>query len=414
MTTEGTSDSEPELPARFSLYEAEVDEAYGAYDISRRHRPAWWNEAYGGHWILTRYADVRAAAKDWQTFSSAQGHDLPKQPYRESAISTDPPLHDEYRGLAREILNQTEINALEPQIVELANRLIDRFAEAGHADLVEEYTEQLPPTVICRLVGLEEELALEVRDVSIRLGSSWESPEDFAAALADFSAFVIPQIESRRASPRADYLTRLATQPFRGALMGDDAIVKTMVGFLLAGHESTTAAMSSTLFHLLSRPDRVASLREDDRLLSSAIEESLRLNTPFHHFRRSTTCPVDIGGTTIPPDADVMLNYAAANRDPEAFPEPDEFVIDRRPNPHVAFGFGIHACVGAPLARTELRLGISELIRRLPDLALERSPEQTRWCFLGGDLAFIPSLPVAFSPRPTRSTSTLPDRATKP
>ena len=389
----------------FSLYEISVDEAYAAYERFRRECPVAPSEAFTPHWILTRYSDVRAAARDWQTFSSAQGHDLPKRATYETAITTDPPLHDEYRNLMQEVLNHKTINALQPYVVQLSHRLVDAFAADGACDLVRQFTEQLPPAVICRIVGLDDELAYELRDVSIRLGKSWESPQGFAAALDDFRAFVLPQIEERRAAPRDDYLTRLATKPFRDAPLPDENIVMMMIGFLLAGHESTTAAMSSLLLHLLSEPDWRAAALADERLLSSMVEETLRLNTPFHQFRRATTCPVEIEETALPEGADVMLNYAAANRDPEVFDRPDEFVPDRRPNPHLGFGFGVHTCVGAPLARMELRVAVPELLRRLPDLRLN-SPD-VEWEFLGGDLAFIPELLAVFTPARERAAETV-------
>jgi cytochrome P450 len=177
-----------------------------------------------------------------------------------------------------------------------------------------------------------------------------------------------------------------------------------LIGFLLAGHESTTAALTSALYHLLRRPAHAAAVLADDRLLSAAIEETLRLDTPFHHFRRVTTCPVEIAGTELPEGADVMLNYAAANRDPDVFERPDDFVVDRRPNPHLGFGFGIHTCVGAPLARMELRTAIPELLRRLPDLRL--ADDRSEWAFLGGNLAFLRELRVTFSPERSTTCST--------
>jgi len=391
MANAGATDS-------FSLYESAVDEAYRAYERFRRDCPAARSEAFGGHWILTRYANVRAAAKDWSAFSSADGVDLPRQEVRRpSIISSDPPLHEEFRDLFQEILNQKTILALEPYVFTLAHELMDGFAADGSCDLVTQYAEQLPPAVICRIVGLDADLAFEMRDVSIRLGDSFDHPDRFAAAFDEFRAFVLPQIEARRAAPRDDYLTRLATKPFRGAPIPDETIVQMMIGFLLAGHESTTAAMSCVLFHLLSLPERAEAVLQNDRLLSSAIEETLRLNTPFHQFRRKTTCPVEIDGTALPAGADVLLNYAAANRDEDVFTRPGEFLIDRRPNPHLAFGFGIHTCIGAPLARMELRIAIPELLRRFPDLALAREPELTTFEFLGGNLAFIHSLPAVFS-----------------
>lgn len=242
--------------------------------------------------------------------------------------------------------------------------------------------------MICRFVGLDDELAFEMRDVSMRLGMNVGDMDAFAAALDDFRAFVLPQVEARRAVPRDDYLTRLATEPFRGEPVSDESIVMLMIGFLLAGHESTTAALSSALYHLLAQPQRRDRALRDDRYLSSAVEEALRLNTPFHQFRRVTTCPAEIIETTLPAGEDVMLNYAAANRDPAVFAEPHELRPERRPYPHLAFGFGVHTCVGAPLARMELRVAIAELFRRFPDIALER-PDVDRH-FLGGILAFIP------------------------
>ena len=380
----------------FSLYEIDVPEAYSSYDRFRRECPAARSEAFGGHWVLTRYDDVRSAAKNWKTFSSADGHDLPKHDLPETAITTDPPLHDEYRDLMAEVLNQKVINDLEQYVVELSHRLMDDFAAAGSVDLVTQFTEQLPPTVICRIVGLDPERALEMRDVSIRLGASFADPAEFDAARADFAAFVLPQIEARRSAPRDDYLTRLATQPFKGEMIADATIVQMMVGFLLAGHESTTAAMSSVLFHLLTHPPYVQRSLEDARFLSGAIEEALRLNTPFHQFRRTTTCPVTIGGADIPEGGYVMLNYAAANLDPDEFDRADEFVPERKPNRHLGFGFGIHTCIGAPLARMELRIAIPELLRRFSDLRLVDDP--VGWTFLGGNLAFIPTLGATFTP----------------
>ena len=380
----------------FSLYDVSVKEAYSTYERFRESCQVGHTQAFGGHWILTRYTDVRAAAKDWQRFSSADGVDLPRQGERVSSIiSSDPPLHGEFRDLFQEVLNQRTINALGPYVSSLAHQLMDRFESDGHCDLVPEFTEQLPPAVICRIVGLDADLAYEMRDVSIRLGSSFHDPDLFSAAQAEFRQFVGPQIEMRRSNPRNDFLTRLSTRPFRGEPIPDDTIIQLMIGFLLAGHESTTAAMSGAFFHLLSTPGRNQAAR-DEKFLSRVIEETLRLNTPFHQFRRTTTCPIDLEGMRLPLGAHVLLNYASANRDPMVFDQPEAFVPDRQPNPHLAFGFGIHTCVGAPLARMELRVAISELLGRLPDIALPDPPASIDWEFLGGNLAFIKALKATF------------------
>ena len=382
----------------FSLFDSSVEDAYATYERWRRLCPVARSEAFGGHWTLTRFDDVRAAAKDWRTWSSADGIDLPRQERGETIIASDPPRHELYRALFQEALNQKTISVIEPYVVEFAHRLMDGFSVDGTCDLVTQYTEQLPPAVICRIVGLDADLAYEMRDVSIQLGSSLQDQAHFTAALADFGEFVIPQVEARRVSPRSDFLTRLATEPFDGRTLPNETIVQIMVGFLLAGHESTTAAMSAIFLRLLSRPELIRSVLESKQLLSSVIEEGLRLDTPFHHFRRRSTCPTAIAGVDLPKGADLLLNYAAANRDPKEFQDPDSFVPDRRPNRHMAFGFGIHTCVGAPLARMEVRVGVAELLKRFPGIALVDDPSSVSSEFLGGLLAFIPSLRVQLVP----------------
>ncbi len=392
-----TGDAASPALERFSLYEISVAAAYAAYERFRTLYAVAHSESFGGHFILTRHRDVKSAARDWQRFSSAQGVDLPKNATRTTVIASDPPLHDELRALDQEVLNPKTIEALRPYVVSQAHRLVDGFAATGSCDLVADFCEQLPPALICRIVGLDEDLAFEMRQVSIALGDSFDDPERHAAALEEFRGFVLPQIEKRRASPRDDFLTRLANEPFRGAPIEDESIVQTMIGFLLAGHESTTAAMSSLFFHLLSRRELASAVVADDRLLSAAIEETLRLDTPFHQFRRTTTCPVEIDENELPAGSDVLVNYAAANRDPAVFERPDEFLLGRRRNPHLAFGFGVHTCVGAPLARMELRVAVPELLRRLPDLELAVDAAEVEWEFLGGNLAFIRSLPARFT-----------------
>ncbi|HET9126131.1 MAG TPA: cytochrome P450, partial [Solirubrobacteraceae bacterium] len=356
--------------------------------------PVAHNTEHGGHWLLTGYDEVRRAARDWERFSSADGVDFPPAGMPETLISSDPPAHTDFRRFDREAINPETVAAIRPYVEELARLLMDGLAGDGPVDLVSGFAEQIPPAAIARIVGLDAELATEMREVSIRVGEAFGDPERFGPAMADFARFVFPQIEERRRHPREDHLTRMATVPVRGQLYSDEQILFGMVGFLLAGHESTTAAMASTIFRLLEQPERWKAAHRDPELLGRAIEESLRLDTPFHQFRRQTTCPVRIGDTELPERVNVALNFAAANRDARAFADPASFVIDRRPNPHMAFGYGIHACLGAPLARMELRTAVGALIERFPHMRLAVDPGEVAWELRGGNLAFIAELPV--------------------
>lgn len=377
-----------------SLYEVDVGTAQRAYADLHARCPVAFNAAHGGHWLLAGYEAVRRAAKDWATFSSAFGVDIPDRSMPEGLIASDPPAHTEYRRIDRQAINPETVEAIRPYVLDLAGQLMDRVPKEGPVDFVSAFADEIPPATIARIVGLDPGLAGEMRAVSIKVGSSFGDDAAFAEAMAEFRAFVIPQVELRRREPREDFLTLIATQPIRGAKYTDEQILSAMIGFLLAGHESTTAAFTSTLFRLLADPRRWAAVGDNRDLLARAVEEALRLDSPFHQFRRRATCPVDLDGASIAAGDDVALNYAAANRDPARFPDPDEFVIDRRPNPHVAFGYGVHACLGAPLARMELNTALGVLVERFPQMRLAVDPATVSWEFRGGGLAYIPHLPV--------------------
>lgn len=379
---------------RLSLFDTDVEAAQASYRNQRERCPVALNHAHDGHWLVSGYDEVRQAAKDWQRFSSADGVDLPRRGMPETLISSDPPAHTEFRKVDREAINPDTVEALRPFVARYAQELIDALSETGPVDIVSSFADLIPPAAIARIVGLDPELATQMRDVSLKVGASMGDDEAFASAMAEFAGFVFPQIELRRREPRHDFLTRIATRPVRGAMYSDEQILTAMLGFLLAGHESTTAAIASTTCRLLEQPERWHAVRHDRRLLAGAIEETLRLDTPFHQFRRKTTCPVDLGGVTLAADDDVMLNYAAANRDARAFTDPDVFNMERRPNSHMAFGYGIHACLGAGLARMELNVALGELLDRLPKLALAVAPEEIKREFHGGNLAYIPAMPV--------------------
>jgi cytochrome P450 len=372
-------------------------DSYAKYAEWQEKCPVTHSDAFGGFFLFNRYADVRAAAKDWQTYSSAEGVLLPPLPVQAWAIEADPPQHTRERGLFKAVLNNDMYRTFEEHAVEDATRLIEAFLPDGEVDLVEALCEPIPVLTICGMIGLDADEAIRVRPVAIK---AFEATQDTALAKeanAVLNALVKEFSDSRRAAPRDDFMTRVATEPIEGKMFSDDEIGNLLQGILIAGHHTTTSAMSSLFRRILTEPGLKQQLLDDPDLIRPAIEETLRIHTPLHMFARTTQCPVTVSDVEIPDHSKVMLNWAAANRDPEAFENPDEFRLDRSPNPHVAFGFGVHTCVGAQLARIELQVVTRELLRLVPDIELAAEPPEYR--FSGGNLASLSELRAKFEPR---------------
>jgi cytochrome P450 len=373
------------------------EDSYERYAGWRDQCPVAHSDAHGGFYMLTRYSDVRAAARDWQTYGSSDGFTLPPLPIRAFVIQADPPQHTIERDLFKEVLNVDMYRRFEAHAESDTTRLIDAFVPDGQADLVSAICEPLPVLTICGMIGLDHEEATRVRPVAIE---AYEATKDVALmveANRKLNALVKEFCDARRAAPRDDFMTRLATEPFEGEMFSDDEIGNHLQGILIAGHHTTTSAMASLLWHIFGDGQVKQRLIDEPALIRAAVEETLRLNTPLHMFGRTTRCPVTVQRTEMPEGAFVMLNWASANRDPETFEHPDQFRLDRSPNPHVAFGFGIHTCVGAQLARIELEVVARQLLDRLPDMELDGDPSGYR--FSGGNLASLSELRVRFAPR---------------
>jgi cytochrome P450 len=366
------------------------------------------SQADGGFYVPTRYDDVITVMDDPGTFSSAPSVFRPvaeeQPPF--PALEYDPPHHKEWRILFRELVNPRTAKVLEPQVRADVDARIDRFIGHGEADLIADVALYIPAQTICRAAGIGDmELADRIRIAAMAgIDASGKDPENFPRFVREFGELVMPLIYERRETPKEDFLTRVATAQIQGRRLTEPETVGTLFGLFGAGHHSTTSAMSTLFYDVLSRPAVRAELAEQPKLLSAAIEESLRLNPPFYGFFRRATKPVEISGTRIPENATVLANWMSANRDPAQFENPDEFRIDRARNKHVAFGYGIHTCVGAPLARLEMRVSLEQLLARIPDLEL--TGEKPVRYFGGAGATYLESLPVRFTPRPMGSPGT--------
>ena len=375
----------------------DLPEMYDFYS-ELRSCPVSHSEAQGGFYWLSRYQDVRAAALDFKHFSSgAKGVGLPADVSmgRLPAIEMDPPEHGVWRRLYMEAIAPAKLKAVAPRLQEITNSLIDRFAGAGECDLVEDLTRPLPVLGMSETIGLTGVSVERIHELSDRFTRT-EGAER-GAVMQQIGAQVVEEIYARREQPRDDYLTRIAQVEIDGRPISDGEIATFMTGFFVAGHETTTSALGTLLLHALPSADLRARMLADDKVMDKAIEEAVRYSSPFQAFQRTTTAPVDFGQVTIPADQTVRLCWGSANRDPEVFDKPEEFDPDRAFNSHLGFGLGRHTCLGAPLARLEMKTAFQQLLRRLPDIELvEAEPD---YAVQLGTLVAPKSCRVTFAPR---------------
>jgi cytochrome P450 len=387
----------------WSCYTTSPARSLELFDEVRGKCPIPHSAQHDGFFMLLNYSDVRSAMMDYRTFSSEPQVLRPMLPRKcIPALEMDPPRHTAWRAIFNEAITPKTAPAMESFVREDINNHIDSFIERGSCDIVHELAEPVPAQTICRLVGIAEELVPKVRATALAMFAAQGDPEEFGRRQADFAAVTVSEVRARQKHPRDDYLTRLASMQVEGRALDDNDYVVLLAAFLGAGHHSTTSAMASLIYEVFSKPAVRDALIQDPAKITVAVEELLRLRPPFFGFFRRTTKPAVVAETPIPAGHDVYVGWAAANRDPGVFESPGEFKLDRGSNRHMSFGFGIHTCPGASLARMELRVLLEELLRRLPDLQV--APEPPVYQFGGGDYCFIASLPVTFTPGQRRNS----------
>jgi cytochrome P450 len=377
------------------------DESLSADDFRRRHDimretcPVAHSNQHGGFEVVTRYEDVRSVMSSPQAYSSADGVFIPESGFpRVAAMEFDDPEHAMWRKIMEPPLTVRAVREFEPVIVEIVDFLIDSFAAGGTADLVRDIAEPLPSIVVGRVVGLDHDESLAGREIAARLYASIGSP-DIDQQMAQFTAFVEQQLELRRQDPRDDFLTQVASGEVDGMPIDTAGAASLMVAYLVGGHHSTGSGIARLLRDVLSNDQLKEAVVSDPKALIRAVDESLRLNTPLQYFARTAVEDTEIGGSCIAKGSRLLLDLAAANRDPRQFDEPDRFDLGRRRNPHLAFGGGAHVCVGQHLARTEIRVAVARLLERLPDMVLAgETPE----IVVAGKLLTTQALPVSFTP----------------
>lgn len=360
---------------------------------------------YGGEgWLVTRYADAKLVMTDARfSRAAAVGADVPRlSPEPGGAASMvlmDPPEHTRVRRLVAQAFTPRRVEAITPRVEQIADELLAEMISAGPpADLVEHYALPLPVMVICELLGVPYADRDRFRDWStVVMSMTAYSAEDVDRALTDFSEYLWDQIDDRRETPTDDLLGALVAAHDEGGRLTDAELVTIAGTLLVAGHQNTVNQIANFTYLLLEDADLLARLRAEPQRLETAIEELLRFVALGHgvSFARVATTDVVLSGTRIAAGEAVLVSPQAANRDPEFFDDPEALRLDRGENPHLAFGHGVHHCLGAPLARMELRVAFDRLLTTLPGLRLAVPAAEVTW--LSGLLARGPrALPVAW------------------
>lgn len=370
-----------------------VDDPYPCYAALREHSPR--HALAPGVLLLTRYEDVAAVYRSAAVSSDKQREFGPKfgvdtplfEHHTTSLVFNDPPLHTRVRRLLMGALNQRAIARMEAGVVSLVDGLLDAMAARGpRTDLIADFAALIPVEVIGNLLDVPRAERGPLRDWSLAILSALEpapSPEVLArghAAVSGFLAYLEGLVAARRANPgdpAADVLTRLIEGETDGERLAPRELLHNCIFLLNAGHETTTNLIGNGVHALLTQREQFERLVADPALLPTAIEELLRYESPLQLNNRLTVAPLELGdGPPIPSGTFLTLAIGAANRDPAQFADPDRLDIARKPNLHLAFGHGAHACAGMNVARLEARIAIGALARRFPALALDGPPER--------------------------------------
>jgi cholest-4-en-3-one 26-monooxygenase len=382
---------------------------YGTFAELRRDAPVYWQrEPEGpGYWALTRYEDIVTVSTDNILFSSYMGgtnlEDMPADGLamiRMMMVNMDPPQHTKYRRLVATGFTPKMIHAMEPHVRDITRRIVDDVAQRSECDFVTEISAKLPLHVIAEIMGVPKDMHAKILDWSNNLIGFTDpeyaiTPETSQQAATQMFMYANTLAVDRKANPRDDLISVLINAEVDGERLTEADFDGFFLLLSVAGNETTRNLMSGAMLALMQHPEQRQRLLDDPSLLTTAVEEFLRWVSPIIYFRRTASRDTEIRGQQIKAGEKVAMYYPSGNRDESIFERPDEFDIGRTVNPHMAFGGGgNHFCLGASLARLEIRCMFEELLRRLPDMELAGPVSRLRSNFING----IKHLPVRYTP----------------
>jgi cytochrome P450/nitrite reductase/ring-hydroxylating ferredoxin subunit len=369
----------------------QCERPFDLYARARREMPIFYSERFD-LWVVTRYQDIAAILKDVARFSSAQSlavhSDVAPEvqavldrgyPPVPTMVTADPPVHTRFRELVSRAFTSRRVAQIGPRMRDIANKLVDGFYRDGRADIVRQFAYPFPMEVIAEVLGVPAAQMDQFKrwsdDMSARFGPlPLDRQIECAGSEVEFQHYFASQLEERRQNPRNDVLTDLINARIKGEKpLNTVEMLSILKQLLIGGNETSTNLIGSMMLLLMNHPDQLDAILKDRALEQNAVEEALRLDSPVQGLFRTALEDVEIGGVRIPRGAHLELLYASGNRDEARFANPDAFDVHRTDSSnHMAFGFGIHFCIGAPLARAEGRIALDVLLERLPRMHLMR------------------------------------------
>jgi cytochrome P450 len=388
--------------------ERKIEAALGSL---RSENPIGWVQAEGfdPFWLITRHADVREVSRQHDVFhvadralflmDSASVRFLEKagtlNPSR-TIVNMDNPDHDKYRALTQKWFMPHHLATYTQAIGKIAGEMIERMISGeGTCDFVEDVALRYPLRVILEILGApreDEELVLKlaqqmlgVTDPDLRRDDDIENQaEGYSDGVTEFKSYFRDLMLSRRRNPREDVASIIANSDVDGKLIDEESCLGYYIAIATAGHDTTSSSTAGAIWALAENPAEFAKIKADPRLIPSMVEEAIRWTTPVQHFMRSAADDYVLDGRAIAKGDWLMLSYISANRDENVFVEPERFIVDRRPNPHLSFGYGLHLCLGMHLARLEMRIFFEELLPRISSLKLAGTPDRVLSSFIAG------------------------------
>jgi cytochrome P450 len=405
----------------YQLFDPALQESPFGFNARLRREAPVYRDPHTGIFLVSTYALCLEALKDWQVFSNrfgvalgASGSNVDPElaetiergwPPVDTMLTADPPEQKRFRSLVNKAFSLRRVDAMGPRMEELCEELIDGFAADGRVELRARFAVPLPLTIISEQLGVPREDLGTFKKWSdgfvAQLGgmASHEQQIEAAKLIVEFQHYFAERLEDRRKSPRDDILSDLVHARVEGERPLDTAeSLSILQQLLVAGNETTASTICEGMWLFATHPEQLEKVRRDPELVDNAVEEVLRLTTPTANMWRRTLRDTELGGVAIPQGSMVLLRYASANRDEAVFPDPDRFDVERaNAAEHMAFGYGIHFCLGAQLARRELQKSFRALVRRLPNLRLAPGappPRHSPNILLRG----MESLELAFEP----------------
>ncbi len=366
----------------------DVNSAHELYRDMRERCPVAHSSAWNGFWALLRYRDVVSALRQPDTFITSVQNVVPKVAFtgRRPPLHFDPPEHTPYRRALNPFFTEKKMQCLEPAVRAITIRLLEPLIDAGGGEVCSEFTRKLPGHVFAEFFHLSPELAMSIKETTVIYNRALQEADDNLVKETSLRLYELARliIEMRKAEPwdPAEDPTSalLQARGNDGELLPENLVLGTIRQMIVVGMIAPSVMIGCILVHLAQHPEIERQLRGEPESIPAAVEEYLRLFTPYRGFARTARHDVEFGGRAIHKDEPIALVYASANRDEEVFANPDEFILNR-PNieKHIAFGLGPHRCAGAPLARMMLRVTLEELLRRAKVTGLAGEVVMTRW-----------------------------------